>query len=84
MNDKLGCKVTLREDSKFANDGDPSNLTGFIGVVHEVDKFEDQVWYRVRWSNCTSNVYDEEDLLWYDYVDDWKDVVKSWGGNVDG
>lgn len=83
MNDKLGRKVTLREGSRFAN-MDSSNRTGLIGVVYEVDKFEDQVWYRVRWANCEYNSYEEEDLLWYDYVDDWKDVVRSWGGSVDG
>ena len=84
MNEKLGRKVTLREDSKFANNGLSSNRTGFIGVVCEEDRFEDRVWYRVRWSNFEDNTYEEEDLLWYDYVDDWKDVVRSWGGSVDG
>lgn len=83
MNDKLGRKVTLREDSKFANDGTPSNRTGFIGVVYAVRRSMGQVWYKIRWSNCNGNLYGEEDLLWYDYVDDWKDVVKSWGGTVD-
>ena len=83
MNEKLGRKVTLREDSKFANDGTPSNRTGFIGVVRGVERLGDQVWYKVRWSNYKGNVYEEGDLLWYDYVDDWKDVVRSWGGSVD-
>lgn len=83
MNGKLGRKVTLREDSFFANDGTPSNRTGFIGVVHGSERLGGQVWHKVRWSNCTSNVYEEEDLLWYDYVDDWKEVVRSWGGDVD-
>lgn len=82
MNDKLGRKVTLREDSRFANYGDPSNRTGLIGISYEVEDFG-KIWYRVRWESGESNSYNEEDLLWYDYVDDWKDVVRSWGGNVD-
>ena len=82
MNDKLGRKVTLREDSQLVSSYEPSNRTGFIGVVYEVEDFGG-VWYRVRWESGESNSYNEEDLLWYDYVDDWKDVVRSWRGNVD-
>lgn len=83
MNDKLGRKVTLREDSRFAKSRNPSNRTGLIGIPYEVDDFG-EIWYRVRWVSGESNSYEEEDLLWYDYVDDWKDVVRSWGGSVDG
>lgn len=83
MNDKLGRKVTLREDSKFANNGNSSNLTGFIGVVCEEYIFGRFSWFKVYWENGTNNSYEEGDLLWYDYVDDWKDVVRSWGGSVD-
>ena len=83
MGDKLGRKVTLREDSRFANYGDSSNRTGLIGISYEVDDFG-EIWYRVRWESGESNSYGEKDLLWYDYVDDWKDVVRSWGGIVDG
>lgn len=82
MNDKLGRKVTLREDSQFANDGVPSNRTGFIGISYEVEDFGD-IWYRVCWESGESNSYRGEDLLWYDYVDDWKDVVRSWESIVD-
>ena len=82
MNDKLGRKVTLREDSKFANAG-LSNRTGFIGVVCEEYDFGASLWFKVYWESGEFNSYKEEDLLWYDYVDDWKDVVRSWGGNVD-
>ena len=83
MNDKLGRKVTLRKDSKFAN-RDPSNRTGFIGIVSEVQDFgPDNLWYQVIWETIERNSYKEEDLLWYDYVDDWKDVLRSWGVSVD-
>ena len=82
MNDKLGRKVTLREDSQFADGGEPSNRTGLIGIVYEIKDYG-EVWYKVRWESSLGNCYEEEDLLWYDYVDDWKDVVKSWGGKID-
>lgn len=39
MDDKLGRKVTLREDSQFANVGCISNRTGLIGVVCEEYSF---------------------------------------------
>lgn len=83
MNDKLGRKVTLREDSKFANNGNLSNLTGLIGIVFGEYDFGVSLWFKVYWESGEFNSYKEEDLLWYDYVDDWKDVVRSWGGNVD-
>lgn len=83
MDDKLGRKVTLREDSRFANDGNTGNRTGLIGISYEVEDFG-EIWYKVRWESGEFNSYEEEDLLWYDYVDDWKDVIRSWGGSVDG
>lgn len=83
MNDKLGRKVTLREDSKYANVGNLSNRTGFIGVVCEEYSYGESPWLRVYWESGEFNSYKEEDLLWYDYMDDWKDVVRSWGGDVD-
>ena len=84
MNDKLGRKVTLREDSQFANNGNVSNRTGFVGLVSEVHDFgPENLWYGVFWETGERNSYKEEDLLWYDYVDDWKGVVRSWGGSVD-
>ncbi len=81
MDDKLGRKVTLREDSIFANDGVSSNLTGFIGVVCEKYDYGASPWFKVYWESGEFNSYKEGDLLWYDYVDDWKDVVRSWGGS---
>ena len=83
MNEKLGRKVTLREDSRFANNGNLSNRTGLIGIVCEEYDFGISLWFKVYWENGEFNSYKEEDLLWYDYVDDWKDVVRSWGGSVD-
>lgn len=83
MNDKLGRKVTLREGSQFADDRSRSNRTGFIGIVCELTSLGGSVWCKVQWETSMCNFYGLEDLLWYDYVDDWKDVVKSWGGNVD-
>ena len=81
--EKLGFKVTLKPESRFANVGAPSNRTGFIGLVYEIDDFgPENLWYRVIWETREINSYKEEDLLWYDYVDDWKDVVRSWGGIV--
>lgn len=83
MNGKLGRKVTLREDSRFANNGAPSNRTGVIGITYKIDDFPTETWFRVYWENGDYNSYGEGDLLWYDYVDDWRDVVRSWGGSVD-
>lgn len=83
MSDKLGRKVTLREDSRFADNGVLSNRIGFIGIAYEMCDFP-KTWFKVYWENGTYNSYGEGDLLWYDYVDDWKDVVRSWGGIVDG
>lgn len=80
---KLGLKVTLKPDSRFANNGELSNRTGFIGLVYDIEDFgPEDLWYRVVWETGGINSYKEEDLLWYDYVDDWKDVVRSWGGGV--
>lgn len=84
MNDKLGRKVTLQEDSPFANNGSTSNRTGLIGIVCKEYDFGESPWFKVYWESGEFNSYKEEDLLWYDYVDDWKDVVRTWGGNVDG
>ena len=70
---RVGCKVLCNYEGRGH----------FKGILEPVGIVIGLSWFKVYWENGTSNSYEEGDLLWYDYVDDWKDVVRSWGGSVD-
>ena len=60
----IGAKVTIDSKSVFYAHSyrNPSDITGVVTGIAAEDEEEDEIWWRVKWSNGENNTYQDGDL----------------------
>lgn len=61
----IGAKVTIDSKSVYYRSTWNRNPTGIVGVVVSIvdeDEEEDEIWWKVKWSNGETNTYQDGDL----------------------
>lgn len=61
----IGAKVTIDSKSIYYRSTWQGNPVGIVGVVVSIvdeDEEEDEIWWKVKWSNGEANTYQDGDL----------------------